>query len=266
MVKSTGAATRRPIVAATPSTVRRPPYPAPVPTTPDQRSLGLDTGLPYPPDDLRPMLPRVARVLPVDDAHMVDPTWGGLRVLAAVRGGSVSLLVDGLDVAERFPGLVAALAGLDLSSALLDGEIVVPGARGRSLADAIRRRGEPIVPASLVISDLPWLAGRALVAEPLDRRRDRLAGLAIAAPHLVALAPAAGASAVLEVATLHGLAGIVAKRADSPYLPGVRSRLWTFVRVGDVSIAAPDAPGSGTSHGSRPDIVLLRTLPLGEDA
>jgi hypothetical protein len=68
------------------------------------------------------------------------------------------------------------------------------------------------------------------------------------------------------VATLHGLVGIVAKRADSPYLPGVRSRLWTFVRVGDVASAVADAADGGVSHGSRPDIVLLRTLPLGEDA
>lgn len=253
-------------LAAALSALRRPPYPAPVATPPQQRSLKLDTGLPFPPDDLRPMLPRVARVLPVDHAHLVDPTWGGLRILAAVRGRGVRLLVDGLDVAERFPALVTALASLDLPDAVLDGEIVVPGARSRSLAGAVRRQGGPIGPATLVISDLPWHAGRALVAEPLDRRRDRLAGLAIAAPHLVALAPAAGTSAVLEVATLHGLAGIVAKRADSPYLPGVRSRLWTFVRVGDVAIASSLASDGGTSYASRPEIVLLRTLPLGEEA
>ena len=233
---------------------------------PEQGSLELETGLPSPPDDLRPMLPRAARVLPVDDAHLVDPTWGGLRVLAAVRGRQARLLVDGLDVADRFPGLVAALTSLGLPGALLDGEIVVPGAGSRTLAGAVRRRGGPIVPATLVISDLPWHAGRALLTESLDRRRDRLAGLAIAAPHLVVLAPAAGSGAVLEVATLHGLVGIVAKRADSPYLPGIRSRLWTFVRVGDVMTATSEAGDGGTSHGSRPDIALLRTLPLGEDA
>jgi bifunctional non-homologous end joining protein LigD len=212
------------------------------------------------------MLPRAARRLPLGEARLVDPTWGGLRILAAVRGDDVRLLVDGQDIAARFPEVVASLASLALRDALLDGEVVVPGARSRALAAALRRSDGAIRPATLVISDLPWLAGRALLTEPLDRRRDRLAGLAIAAPHLVLLAPAAGSGAVLEVATLHGLVGIVAKRADSPYLPGVRSRLWTFVRVGDVVTAASDAPDGGTGHGSRPDIVLLRTLPLGEDA
>ncbi len=124
----------------------------------------------------------------------------------------------------------------------------------------------PIRPATLVISDLLWVAGRPLLAESLERRRDRLAGLAIAAPHLVALAPAAGADAVLQVVALHGLLGVVAKRADSPYLPGVRSRLWTLVRVADAMAAVSLAPEPDERATSRPDIALLRTLPLGEDA
>ncbi len=133
---------------------------------------------------------------------------------------------------------------------------------GRATAEGIRRRG-PIRPATLVVSDLPWLAGRLLLAESLERRRARLAELAIAAPSIVVLEPARGAAAVLQLIALHGLVGVVAKRADSPYLPGVRSRLWTLIRVADVMAdeaagsrvvderGAPDGVGVPTSPGHR---------------
>jgi bifunctional non-homologous end joining protein LigD len=234
------------------------------------------------------MLPRTARRLPVDEAHLVDPTWGGLRVLASARGHRVGLYVEGVDVADRFPDLAASLGSLDLPGALLDGEIVVPGVHGRTLVGAVRRPGPAIRQATLVVIDLPWLAGHVLIAESLVRRRDRLAELAIRAAHVVAVEPALGTTAVLQVVALHGLVGVIAKRADSPYLPGVRSRLWRLVRVADVRAAPPEAhgrplsqdtkhmtsrpPGEAASDAgtrtSRPrsDIALLRRLPLGEDA
>jgi bifunctional non-homologous end joining protein LigD len=233
------------------------------------------------------MLPRTAHRLPVDEAHLVDPTWGGLRVLASAFGHRVGLYVEGRDVADRFPDLVASLGSLDLPGALLDGEIVVPGVRGRALVGAIGRPGPAIRPATLVVFDLPWLAGHVLIAESLVRRRDRLAELAIRAPHVVAVDPAFGTTAVLQVVVLHGLVGVIAKRADSPYLPGVRSRLWRLVRVADIKAAPPEPQGRPLSHAldhvtnwppgvatddtgkrsrrRRSDIALLRKLPLGED-
>ena len=40
-----------------------------------------------------------------------------------------------------------------------------------------------------------------------------------------------GGSFALDAARAQGLAGIVAKRLDSPYLPGRRSRLWLSIDV-----------------------------------
>jgi bifunctional non-homologous end joining protein LigD len=244
-----------------------------VPTPAGQRSLDLDARLPLPPNDLRPMLSRSARKLTIDDDRVVDPTWGGLRILASAQGGHVRLSVGADDVAHRFPDVVASLRSLDLPGAVLDGEIVVPGTVGHATADAMRHRG-PIRPATLVVSDLPWLAGRLLLAEALERRRARLAELAIAAPSVVVLEPARGAGAVLQLIALHGLVGVVAKRADSPYLPGTRSRLWTLIRVADVMadgaagsrVVLDGAAADGVHAPVRPDIALLRTLPFDEDA
>ena len=223
------------------------------------------------------MLARVGHRLPAPgEARLVDPTWGGMRVLAAVRGQSVRLLCDGRDVAAEFPHIVASLAALDLPDAVLDGEIVGPGAVRRALA--AHRPPSSGAPPSLVISDLPWFGGRARIAEHLVQRRVRLAGLAISGPHLVVVEAASGAEAVLQVVALHGLTGIVVKRADSPYLPGLRSRLWTLVRVADLQAAAiaagrdmvderaHDGMTDVAAGAVRPDIALLRRLPLGEEA
>jgi bifunctional non-homologous end joining protein LigD len=247
-----------------------------VPTPVHQPTLELEAPLPSPPADLRPMLARTGHRLPASgEARLVDPTWGGLRVLAAVRGRSVRLLRDGRDIAADFPEIVTSLASLDLSDAVLDGEIVGQGAARTALA--AHRRPPAAGPATLVISDLPWFGGRARIADHLVQRRERLAGLAIAGRHLVVVEAASGAQAVLQVVALHGLTGIVVKRADSPYLPGLRSRLWTLVRVADLraadGAAALDEPGTVDGDGLaaarggslRPDIALLRRLPLGED-
>ena len=89
---------------------------------------------------------------------------------------------------------------------------------------------------------------------------------------IVVLRAARGGRSVSEVVGLPGVAGVIAKRADSPYLPGVRSRLWTLVRVADLRLSAVDggrdgpAAGQGDAaderDGQRPDLALLRRLPF----
>jgi bifunctional non-homologous end joining protein LigD len=232
----------------------------------DRPTLELDARLPAPPTDLRPMLARPSDHLPIGADRLADPTWGGLRVMARLDGRSVGLLTDDHDVARRFPDIAAGLAALELSSTVLDGEIVVPGARSRVLASAVRRGHGAIGPATLVISDLPWTAGRSLLATSLDQRRERLAGLGVAGRGLVVLQPAVGSQGVAEAVVLRGLLGIILKRADSPYLPGVRSRLWTLVRVADLGRRPPaEGATAGGQPDGRTDIALLRTLALVED-
>ena len=64
------------------------------------------------------------------------------------------------------------------------------------------------------------------------QRRELLDGLAVAGDHWQTppYFPGGGEFA-LEAAAAQGLGGIVAKRLDSPYLPGRRSRLWLSIDV-----------------------------------
>jgi hypothetical protein len=75
--------------------------------------------------------------------------------------------------------------------------------------------------------------------------------------------------ALFEAAVAQGIAGILARQRSSPYLPGVRSRLWRFVT------AAPGAAGAVTDPeqasmpigdipgpASAPVLALISRLPL----
>jgi hypothetical protein len=74
--------------------------------------------------------------------------------------------------------------------------------------------------------------------------------------------------ALHEAAADQGIAGVMARQRSSPYLPGVRSRLWRFIAVGpavvpatpDQADMAPDAEPSTTA--SAPVVALIRRLPL----
>ncbi|MFI5254232.1 MAG: hypothetical protein ACHQ15_02060 [Candidatus Limnocylindrales bacterium] len=235
-----------------------------------QLPLALVAEAPAAPLDMRPMLARSGERLPTDGRHLYDVAWGGLRALAHLGRDRPYLLAHGRDVTAAFPEVSEALRTIGATGTILDGEIVVPDRAGGLDRAALRARirgTDGAAAATFVVSDLPWLEGRALLAEPLRMRRARLDGLALDRSHLVTLAPTTGGAARLLAAALErGLAAVVAKRIDSPYLPGVRSRLWRVVRVrpdaaGPVSDDRPiaDEPAGG------PLLALLRTLPLGED-
>jgi bifunctional non-homologous end joining protein LigD len=244
----------------------------------DQLPLELVVEPPQAPLALRPMLPRSSARLPVDGRHLLDVSWGGLRALAHIAPDGPRLIVHGRDLGAGFPELTRALEDIASWGTVLDGEIVVPDASGGLDRDALRDRLRGMgsvaatstavttpAAATLVISDLLWLDGGSLMAEPLRARRARLTALRLDRPHLVALAPAAdGGARLLDAARERGLAAVIAKRLDSPYLSGVRSRLWRSVRVDAVGDTAADSADAGDAWNA-PLLALLRTLPLGGD-
>lgn len=234
----------------------------------DQLSLEFAAESPRAPIDLRPMLPRTARELPTDGRHLFDPHWGGPRTLAHVGPGGARLIVGAREVTAAFAEVVAALAGAAPRGTILDGELVVPDAAGRLDRPALRRRlhgrtGAAVATATFVVSDLPWLSGWPLLSEPFRLRRERLTALGIGRDHLVAPAPLAGdGAALLAACRERGLEGVIARRLDSPYLPGVRSRLWQLVRA----TFGPDDAEPILDQGSERAgtlLALLRTLPFG---
>lgn len=191
---------------------------------------------------LAPML-ATAGALPVDAGGWVYETkWDGIRAIVAVHHGTVHIRTRaGNDVSTQFPELQALGAALADHQVVLDGEIIAFGEDGMpsfhqlqqrlGLApDAAIRRAVSI-PVLFVFFDILHLDGVSTRTLPLSDRRALLTTLDIAP------GPAWHRSEMhTDGAELHritrdrGLEGVVAKRLDSPYYPGLRSRAWIKVK------------------------------------
>jgi bifunctional non-homologous end joining protein LigD len=161
--------------------------------------------------------------------------WDGIRAVATVRGDEVTLRTrNGLDVTGSYPELAETLPeALRGGDAVLDGEIVALDAKGRPSfgllqqrmglskpGDVERARGRtPVKYFVFDVLDDPKL--------PYAERRTRLTE-AVRDNGPIVVPPDAGSELEKALATSAklGLEGVMAKRLDSPYRVGKRSRDW----------------------------------------
>ncbi|HEU0181674.1 MAG TPA: ATP-dependent DNA ligase [Agromyces mariniharenae] len=171
--------------------------------------------------------------------------WDGIRVLARTDGGGLRLLSrNGNDVTARYPEL-AELPTVLRGDALVDGEIVTLDEEGRPSFELLQQRMNltrvreierlaASVPVRLLLFDVLEIAGSPVMQLPYRRRRELLerllrqrAGVPVEVPAAATGEPAEA----FEESRRLGLEGLVAKRPDSPYRPGVRSEDWLKLKL-----------------------------------
>src|SRR5436190_16314292 len=153
---------------------------------------------------------------------------------ADAAGSGEVRVVDGAgrDLTVALPDLAGLAVRVAARSAILDGELVVVDAAGRADRAELARRlaGEAGRPVAFLAFDLLHLDGRSLLSQPLVRRREMLRRVLRPGDEVVAVpAIATEGVALFEAAVAQGIAGMLARQRTSPYLPGMRSRLWRFV-------------------------------------
>ena len=179
-------------------------------------------------DFIEPQLATLERETPSGDDWLHEVKFDGYRIQAQIAGTEVRLLTrTGLDWTEKFgDAIVAELAGLRCSDAIIDGEIVVLADSGISSfallqADLSAKRTDRFIYYAF---DLMRLDGQALLGEPLVERKKALSDLlgernqnstVRFSDHF-----AEPGKMMLEHACRMGLEGVVSKRADAPYRSG----------------------------------------------
>jgi bifunctional non-homologous end joining protein LigD len=186
-------------------------------------------------------LPPVAQ----DARWAYETKQDGQRAVAYLEGDGTLLLRarSGEDITPAYPELRPLADALGATPAVLDGEILALDEQGRAdfqllqsrmgLAHAPARaaRMAARTPVHLVLFDVMHLAGRSLLKVPYSRRRGRLEELGLDGPYWSTPGALVGRGAEALAATReHGLEGLVCKRLDSLYEPGVRSRAWIKIR------------------------------------
>jgi bifunctional non-homologous end joining protein LigD len=195
------------------------------------------------PNQLKPMLAETGDGPQSNPQWRYEPKLDGYRVIAFVAGARVRLQSRrGLDLTPFFPELAEELAAQPAGQLILDGEIVALDAAGRPSFHALQNRAQLKTPAQieaarretpvvLVCFDLLHFAGLNLRGAPyLDRRR-YLSQCLLPAAHLQLVHTSADAGELYDAALKSGFEGIVAKRIDSSYQAGQRSRSWLKIKA-----------------------------------
>jgi DNA ligase D-like protein (predicted ligase) len=157
----------------------------------------------------------------------------GYRAIAFKTGGRIALRSrNGNDFNRRYPGIVRGLAKLPDES-VIDGEVVALDGNGRPSFNALQNSAEG---ATIVyyVFDVILLTGRDVSAEPLEVRRALLEKKVLptlAEPVRYAGDLDARLPDLIHAVKTHGFEGLVAKRRNSRYEPGLRSGAWMKMRV-----------------------------------
>lgn len=164
---------------------------------------------------------------------LYEVKWDGYRAVAYCNKGKVELLSrNNKSFNTKFYPVYNALQQWKVN-AVVDGEICVLNNEGIAHFGSLQNwRSEADGELVYYVFDLLRLNGRSLLNKPLTERRKQLRQLMPPAG-VIKLSENFESSATefLEAASKMGLEGIIAKKADSTYLPGERTRNWLKIKT-----------------------------------
>ena len=193
------------------------------------------------PSRIEPMLASLSNQPFSDPNWLFEIKWDGVRAVAFVSDNKLTLRSrNNIDITKRYPELASLPKHFAAQQAIIDGEIVALDENGRSSFERLQERmhvrapGEKQIAATPVVFfafDLLYLNGFDLREAPLLQRKQLLLRLLFPSQQIrFADHQLEKGRELFELARQHGLEGIVAKRADSIYVPD-RSSSWLKLKV-----------------------------------
>lgn len=184
------------------------------------------------PKRLQPVLATLIDA-PFDDAGWVFETkWDGFRMVACIEAGKVTLYSrNGKIVSDNYMPVAKALEKIG-HDAVIDGELVALDARGISRFQLLQNALRSTANLRYCVFDAMFLDGKDLRGLPLVERKERLRRILPKHP-LLAYSEHRWehGTKFFKEAQKKGLEGIMAKRAQSRYLSGARSKDWLKIKT-----------------------------------
>lgn len=192
---------------------------------------------------IEPMLAKIEKEPPTSEEYAYEVKWDGIRAMIYIDEGEITIKSrNQRNITHLFPELNIPEKAFRATSAVFDSEIVCLDPDGRphfkqvisrlmhSSEGAIERASKKR-PANCYVFDCLYLDGRALVNEPLMRRREWMTdAIRKDTPYRVSETVEDG-EALFNAAKDLKLEGIMAKEKDSKYYPGKRSTAWLKIKV-----------------------------------
>jgi bifunctional non-homologous end joining protein LigD len=194
------------------------------------------------------------------DGWLFELKYDGIRAMVSVAGDAVRISGRrGNDETAHYPEAQAIRAGIHANQAIVDGELVVLDAEGKPSFERMQqrinvtrdidvRRVAVEHPVTFIAFDLLELDGRDLLSTELRIRKKTLRETIVDSPNILFAAHVErDGQSLFDVARESGIEGIVGKRADSLYHPGVRSPEWVKIKswLGQSCVIAGYTAGRG---------------------
>lgn len=185
------------------------------------------------PKNIQPMLGTLVNE-PFDaPGWLYEIKWDGYRALAFCNKGKVELVSrNQKSFNDKFYPVYQAILDWPIN-AVIDGEICVVNEKGIAHFGSLQNwRSEADGELVYYVFDILWLDGHDLTGLSLVERRALLKPL-VPASGIIRFSETFESSATefLAVAAQMGMEGVMAKKADSIYLPGERTRDWLKLKA-----------------------------------
>ncbi|AFD06739.1 DNA ligase D [Solitalea canadensis] len=185
---------------------------------------------------ITPMMATLGSDMVKGDDWIFEPKLDGYRIVAITDGYHNSKLFtrNQLDYTSKYENVAEILKKLD-RACVLDGEVVKLNDDGKPSFNALQLFGKnPVGKVHYYVFDLLQLDEHSLLEMPLTDRKKILEALvkSIDSPYIIFTPYESGnGNKLLEEARKNNSEGIMAKKADSIYHPGYRTKEWIKLKV-----------------------------------
>lgn len=167
------------------------------------------------------------------EGWLYEIKWDGYRAVAMIGRNKLDLISrNNKSFNEKFYPVYNAIKEWG-TEAIIDGEIVVLDDHGKPSFNSLQNwRSEADGKLVFYAFDVMWLQGYDLTNVPLLERQKLLAQIIPKGHQIIRLSETFDTSAkkLLDAAGKMGLEGIMAKKADSLYYPGIRTKEWAKIK------------------------------------